>query len=111
MTDEQRLGLPEEPTPILIDCAHSASWTTCEECTASHGGCGSYPEAKAWGAAWREKTLELERERDELRAKIDQVQHLVDSAKSSLSSHHLDDYTYILQQIWAVLGSPAKGRD
>ena len=92
MTDEQRLGLPEEP----------------ECCNARQPSVDSIREIfrrRAWGAAWREKALELERERDELRAKIDQVQHLVDSAKSSLSSHHLDDYTYILQQIWAVLGS------
>ena len=92
MTDEQRLGLPEEP----------------ECCNARQPSVDSIREIfrrRAWGAAWREKALELERERDELRAKIDQVHHLVDSAKSSLSSHHLDDYTYILQQIWAVLGS------
>ena len=46
MTDEQRLGLPEEPDDL---------------------GCDEYPMCKQahdyyhWGAAWREKALELEK--------------------------------------------------
>jgi hypothetical protein len=70
MTDEQRLGLPEEPTPLLIDCAATATWTTCEECSKKHGGCGSYPQAKAWGAAWREWGLAREKECGELKARV-----------------------------------------
>lgn len=53
MTDEQRLGLPEEP----------------ECCNARQPSVDSIREIfrrRAWGAAWREKALELEKKRDEL---------------------------------------------
>jgi hypothetical protein len=53
MTDEKRLGLPEEPprelySNLMLLSDHHATW----------------------GAAWREKALELEKERDELRAQL-----------------------------------------
>lgn len=104
MTDEQRLHLPEEPLPLLIDCAITAVWTTCEECVAKHGGCGSFPKAKEWGNAWREYALRLEK-------KVEQVRYLVDRSRASTASHHLDDFAYILQQIWAVLGTSVEEKE
>lgn len=57
MTDEQRLSLPEEP-----EC--------CNARRPSMDGVHEIFSRRAWGAAWREKALELEKERDELRAQL-----------------------------------------
>lgn len=165
MTDEQRLGLPEEPKKISdMACTNHGCIYGHPGGMGTNGGCHCLAEvrdvddrmqisaairrgreAEKWGAAWREKALELEkrvdieeqqardtayhlrmameqavkaeRERDELsqklrelETKISQVRQLVDGARASTASHRLDGFAFILQQIWAVLGSPAKER-
>jgi hypothetical protein len=90
MTEEQRLGLPDEPKKISdMACTDHGCIYGHPGGMGTNGGCHCLTEvrdvddrrqisaairrgreAEKWGAAWREKALELEKERDELRAQL-----------------------------------------